>query len=340
MSFLKNLFSRDFRYYRERGERLVQAERYAEAREAFLAALERLDAVSEEERDVEREIRARTAFCGNSLASLNLEEAAHALNGGDSRKAEDHLRLAIELAEDVTIREKAENLLHSLAREGEVAPQAQTGESCSGCGTNGCKTDTESDSHEGGLSLGEKFELLIQTLPGNLPERYAGLGEKFATGYVRANDGETAAALEIFEELTDREENDILLYETAVLHHREGDAAASERLLRRAFDLNRVNPLCSLALVQLLTEAARFDEAIPVLQHMIAESILPEQARLFLGDVYQRLGEEEKAIDQYANALSSPLQREAAERLVPLLERRGRTDEAAGLSRRFLKGCC
>ena len=53
------------------------------------------------------------------------------------------------------------------------------------------------------------------------------------------------------------------------------------------------NPLCCLALVQLLTDTGRIAEALPVLHHMIEKDLLIEQSLLFLGDVHMALGSEE-----------------------------------------------
>ncbi len=78
-----------------------------------------------------------------------------------------------------------------------------------------------------------------------------------------------------------------------------------------------------------------------VLERMIANGVMPDQALLMQGDLYSFLQDEPNAVECYSKLLASPkFAREAAERLVPILENQGRTQEAAYLVKRFAKGCC
>jgi hypothetical protein len=62
---------------------------------------------------------------------------------------------------------------------------------------------------------------------------------------------------------------------------------------------------------------------------------------LLLGEVYLLLEDETRAVEIYSQVMSSPKHaREAAEKLIPLLERQGRPEEAAYLAKKFMKGCC
>lgn len=333
--FFKKLFNRDSGHYLTKGDSLFASGRYAEARGAFQDALQHMDGACSEE-----EVRGKIADCGDRLALLNLTEAEHAINSGDLEKAADHLRLASELAEDVTIREKAEKLLRSL----EITPAAPKAtsikKSCSTCASDGCETTATSDFNEVDLPAAMRFELAVQTLPGDLPVRYMELGENFARGYLSAIEGDDALALSIFQDLMAEGENDITLYETALIQHRSGDKDLAEKLLREALTLNPSNPLVYLALVQLLTEGDQFDEAVHFLTHMVENRILPDQACLMLGDICRLLGNKRDAVDYYSRALSSPLKKEAAERLIPVLEEENRSAEAKEIYKHFLKGCC
>lgn len=337
----RKLFGRDYRHYKEKGERLLAEGRYADARNEFAEALQRLSGTDADFATTEAFLREQMCEAGNRLGEMNLAEAEHALGRGEFNKARDYLDLAGDLAEDVTIREKAEKLKNAIALATAMDTPADNKYSCAGCSATGEKTTENSHAAEEELSPEDRFEILIQSLPGDLPERYAGLGEKFACGYMLAHDGEDAAARNIFEELLAHEENDIVLYETALIFHREGVVAECERLLRRAQTLNGINPLCCLGLVQLFAETDRGNEAIPVLDHMIASEILPDQARVLQGDVLLMLGRELEAMDRYGEALAFPtVASSAAERLIPLLEGKGRTEEAAYLFKRFMKRCC
>ncbi len=183
--------------------------------------------------------------------------------------------------------------------------------------------------------------LYFQTLPGDLPERYAEMGEKFARGCLLNLEGDGEGALRVFEELSAGTENDILDYEKAILYFHNGDSGKCEQLLIKAIDLNPVNPLCNIGLVQLYTEIGRVPEGLQVLDRMISCNLIPEQATLMQGDLYTLLQDEPKAVESYSKLLTSPkFAREAAERVVPLLVKQGRTEEAAYLAKKFAKGCC
>jgi len=341
--FLKKLFgfNKDYRYYLEKGDRYLHEERYADARDAFAEAMQKMAESDAEDVSVGSLLREKFAETGNRLGELNLSEAEHALNNGDHKKAEDHLRIVTELAEDAALREKAEKILAGLVSESPRKKINDANHSCFSCRDDSAQTTHESHAVDAQLAAEDRFSLYIHTLPGDLAERYAGLGEKFAHGCLLNLDGDGEGALKAFAELSVEAGNDILDYEIAIIYYRKGDLINCERLLRRAIELNGLNPLCHLGIVQLLVETDRVAEAIPFLERMINADILPDQARLMLGDVYLLLEDETRAVEIYSQVLSSPKHaREAAEKLIPLLERQGRPEEAAYLAKRFMKGCC
>lgn len=337
---MKKLFRKDAASYIEKGEKLLVEERYAEARAVFQEALEKLDSNSPDAVATESIIKAKISTTGNGLALLNIQEAEYSIRGGDKAKAADHLNLAIDLADDVTIREKAEMILVSFAGDVQQKHNNKLYGSCGGCHGKEEQHINKSSLFDGDLAEDDRFELLVRPLPGDLPERYMDLGEKFALGYLAAVAGDVVTARKVYEELLAFEENDIVLYEIAILFYGEGDTARCEAFLHRAIELNGANPLCYLGLVHLLTDAGRFDETVPLLEAMIDHELLAEQARMLLGDTYQNLGDSSKAMDCYSRLLSSPLKREAAERLIHILEKCGRSEEAEYLFKNYLKGCC
>jgi len=341
--FLKKLFnfSKDADHYLEKGDRCMVAGRYADARNAYVEALEKLGSGGGADPSVVETVRQKIALTGNMLGRLNLVEAEHALSAGDRRKAEEHLQIIMELSDDATLREIAERLLAAPAAE----PTGAYVEPVQNCGS--CRAgadETAADVHrepDGSISGEDRLALFFQTLPGDLPGRYAGMGEEFARGCLLNLEGDAAGALRVFEEVSTARDNDILNYEMALLHFQNGDAARCEQLLARALGQNPANPLCNIGLVQLYTETGRGPEALKVLERMIASGVAPEQARLMQGDVYLLLGDETNAVESYSQLLAVPqFAREAAERLVPVLERQGRSKEANYLLKKFIKGCC
>lgn len=339
--FLGKLFRKDYRSYLEQGEKCLAEERYADARLAFQEALQRLPKAGDDVAAQQSIVRERLTLAGNKLGLLNLTEAEHALNRGDVARASDHLALVRELAEDVTIREKAEKLLQSREDESPSADHGHGAHGCAGCAPSAEKTPTNLHANDSLLPAGDRFDILVQPLPGDLPRRYAELGEKFACAFLLHHDGNDEESLRIYEELLAREENDILLYETALIHYHRDNIPECERLLRRAIELTPSNPLCHLSLVQLFIDSERFDEALQTLTYMIAQKLLLEQSLLTAGDLLQHLGEDARAVEMFSQALVLPgAARAAAERLIPLLEQQGRSAEAQYLFKTYCKGCC
>lgn len=338
--FFSKLFRKDAASCLEKGEKLLAAGRFAEARLVLEDALERIDASAPEGATMAAVIREKMVVTGNRLAEMNLQEAEHCLRSGDIAKADEHLNLSLDLADDVTIRDKAQKLLASLETETPHVHHHGKKGGCGGCGGSGSQHSEMIEPGDDGLSDRDRFELLVRPLPGDLPERYAALGEEFAAGYLAAHGGDRETAARVFEQLLASDENDIFLYELAILSHQRGDGRRCEALLRRTLARNDANPLGNLSLVQLLTETGRFNEAVPLLESMVERGILPDQAGMFLGEIYRVRGESDRAIDQFSQLLSSPLKREAAERLAGLLEASGRSQEAAMVAKQYLKGCC
>lgn len=340
--FLKKLFKfgRDYRHYLEKADSCMAAEQYADARNAYLDALERLGDCADP--SLPSNIRQKIAMAGDMLGRLNLVEAEHALAVGNRKKAEEHLQIIMDLAEDSNLRETAERMLSAPAAETAGAVPMEAIRGCVSCGVsaNGADTDDHAEADDS-ISGEDRLTLHFQTLPGDLPERYAGMGEKFARGCMLNLQGDGAGALRVFEELSPDVENDILDYEKAILYFQRGEADSCERLLVKALGLNPGNPLCNIGLVQLYTETGRESEALEVLARMIASGVVPEQAMLMQGELYSLLGDEAHAIESYSKLLAAPqYAREAAVRIIPLLQGQGRDQEAAYLVKKFAKGCC
>jgi hypothetical protein len=339
--FLKKFFTKDFHYFLDKGDKYFADERYADARHAFQEALQKATEGAPGGADARPGIIRKLGATGDKLGLMNLAEAEYALAHSDSAKAAEHLSLVLEFSEDTNIRVKAEKLIGALTRDEAPPDSPHAAHNCSGCSTENAAESAVGHGSGDHLSSRDRFELFIQTLPEGLPERYSALGEQFAKGYLLVHDGQEQAGTVIFQELLSGDESDILLYELALIYYRNGNAAECETLLRRAIAANDANPLCYLGLVQLLADTGRFADTIQLLNYMIDHNYLIEQALIFLGDVYQKMGDEEKAMGGYTRAIAYPAAaKAAAERLVPLLQKLGRQEEAVFLVKKYLKGCC
>ncbi len=340
---LKKLFgfNRDYRYWLTKGDGFLREERYADARDAFAEAMDELKKAGVEDASLLAEVRAKYGETGNRLGQMNLDEAGYALAGGNPSKAEEHLCVALELAEDGALRKRAEVMLREISSGLPKNAVSRETHACSGCGSDADHDSPESHGTDDLLDLDDRFELYIHTLPGDLPERYRSLGERFVSGCLLNLEGKGEEALRTFAGLAAEEENDIIHYEIALIYYRNGDLHNCESALRRAIDLNHMNPLGYFSLVQLLGETGRIAEALPFLQHMINNDLMPDQAKLLLGDAHVILQDEKSAMDCFSSVLSSPgYGKEAANRLIPLLEKQGRREDAAFLAKKFKKGCC
>ena len=334
-------FSRDYRYYASQGDKYMAAERYADARTAFEDALEKVKKDNIDDVPLVADIKGKMVIAGDKLGLSNLEEAEHALQSGIVSKAREHIHLVMQLAEDVTTREKAEILLRRISEEEAGGPAAPPAHGCASCNTVSPETVENSGISDEQLSSDDRFYLAIQTLPHELSLRYAGLGEEFAYAYLIAHGVNGDSALSLFHKLNETGESDIYHYEISLIYFSKGDLDSCEHHLQRAIELNGANPLCWLALAQLKADSGRFKESLQLLDQMVANRYLPDQAISLQGDIYQGLGDIGKAIDCYTELLALPgTAKVAAERLIPLLESRGRSDEAEFLYKKYLKGCC
>jgi tetratricopeptide (TPR) repeat protein len=340
--FFSKFFKKDHHHFLAQAEKHLKAERYADARVDFLEALSRCP-----EGDAEKlqGIRLGLSQAGNALAELNLQEAEHSLNAGDQTKARDHFALARELSDDPKIGALAQAGLKR-ADQPKPAPvetkgSAHGGSSCGSCKDVGKHGGTPVEVQESDVHEEDRFFLLVQPLPGDLPARYSALGEKFARAYLFIHDGQDAKALPILQEMQLSSENDIVIYELALILYRAGRAHECEAHLNRSLTLNPGNPAAYLALIHLKAEAGKFPEALGVLNRMMSLGIMADQGQFMLGELHEAAGDQGAALEAWSKALETPsVAKAAAERLVPLLTSQGREAEAKYLAKRYLKGCC
>lgn len=332
------LFKKDSKYFIERGDRYFSEKRFAEARHEYSEALQRFDNGSAE---LHSHVKNRLNASNNELARMNLIEAEHSLQRGDLSKSIEHAELALHLAEDDTLRGNAKNFVNKVTSISPEVAIEHPSHSCSGCNPLHKGVEANDDFNNDFLSLGEQFELLIQPLPGNLPERYRQMGEKFAYAYTAVHDDRVDEGVKIFKELAKTVSSDILTYEIAIIDFRNGNLTECENGLKLAIALNKDNPLSYLGLVQLMVETDRLLEAIPILELMIRDGHLEDQATIMLGDILYMIGNHQAALDRYISALDFPAAaKAAAQKAAPLLEELGRPEDARQLAKRYLKGCC
>ena len=343
MALFSRLFSKNADDFMAKGERLFTEQRFFEARTVFEDGLQRqLNGKNGSgDKDVVDAFRQKISRANTALAELNLEAAQHALALGADDKAAEHLELAISLTDDVHLREKAEEMLNSIALEPvETDAITPAHKSCHSCSSPVSEIQAGKGSEDPNLAPMDYYDLLIRQLPGEMYNRYAELGEEFARMYLAASNDDNNTALQLLEKWFDGTNRDIYSYEKGMILYRSGKARQAEECLRDAIGENAANPLPHLGLVLLLIDTARLEEAAIHLDDMIANSVLPEQSLLLRAEVSEQSGDLDGAIERYAVLLQTPLARAAAEKLYAILMNCGRQDDAAAIFKRYLKGCC
>ena len=338
--FFSKFFKKDAESLLQKGEKFLASHDFSHAIHAFQDATALLQ--KENPDDSGKLMRAERGLMEalNALALLNLQEAEHLIQSGNMGKAEEHIELALNQTNDKSVQDKAATLRVQLVQAPVPAKKKAAGHSCSGCGSHDHgDTPPATDIHEMSFA-GDRFELLTGSLPGDLPERYTTLGDEFAKAYMLSDKEESDKALEIFRSLPDAENNDIILYEMGVICHRQNNPRECEALFKKSLTLNPSNPLTNLGLFHLLADSGRLPEAAKLLESMISLDVLTLQAKLFLGDVKAAMGQESDALDLYSELLKTTFAKEAAKRVVPLLQRAGREEEATFVAKQHLKGCC
>lgn len=341
--FFSKFFSKTPEQLVSKGDVNFKNANYFEARCNFIDAMGKLSD-SEDSQSISSYIRDMITQCSNRLAELNINEAEAVFRSGNITKSIEYLHLAIEQADDVHIREKADSLIKSFKENMSSVPHNEkisAKHDCASCSSTGHQVPESSSFQPDNLTSHDQFNLLVHTLPGDLPERYLSLGEKFASAFLLAQSNNITEALNMFRELLAVGENDILLYETALIEFKLGRVDICESLLNKALSINPDNPMCNLSLTQLYIDTGRYSNAVTLLKSMMTREILHDQSLILLADVYVIQSDNKAAIELLSNALSNPsLKKPAAERLVAILNKEGRDEEAQYLYKTYLKGCC
>lgn len=338
MSLFSRFFSKSPSDLLIRGDKLMESDRFFDARTTYEDALA-LCSGKVEEIEMKAVFVSRIEDANRKLAELNIYEAEFASSHGDIAKAIEHLELVKTLTYNPKLREKAEKLLLELVVPVDERAASVVSSSCSSCSTSGggCADDLHSEEY---LPLLEYYELLIQQLPSDQYQRYTQLGEEFAYAFSAASRDEHEEALAGFENCADLLPPDIYHYEKGKALHRLGNDTEAEQHFRIAIEQNRDNSLAWLSLALLLQEQHRLQDAVVVVETMIAKNLMPEQALLMRAAIYEAAGEVESAINHYVQLLETPYATVAAEKLYPLLLDTNRKGDAETILKKYLKKSC
>lgn len=272
MSFLSKLFgSKD---PLEQLRRAVQQKRWADA----LVIGENLppEQLQGAARD---ELTTLLETAGDSLAQMNLEEAEACRRGGDQDRAAEHFELAGQQARSTALQQRIE----ASKQGGEpVATLQQTppasGHDChSGCASscapaaaNIAETSPTSD-----LDAHIRWELMLATFPAELAARYAQGCDTFQMAVLAAHEGDDQSALQLFDQVSTADRNDLYYFERGSLHAHHQDIPAARRDFAKAFELNPELLLALDALITLEMENGWAQEAEQRLGQLVAQGDAP-----------------------------------------------------------------
>jgi predicted negative regulator of RcsB-dependent stress response len=339
VNFISRWFSKTPAELMAKGDKYMESDSYFDARTSYEEGL-KLCSGDDADGALKSQFSERIDAANRKLAERNIFEAESAYSRGDIKKAIDHLELVKSLTYDPVVREKAEDLLliYSQSNNDIEAPAAMS--SCHSCAGSSGGECTDSVPSDDSLTPLEYYALLIQQLPGDQYQRYAELGENFAYAYNAASHDEHLAALSGFEKCCNTVPQDIYCYEIGKVQHRLGNDSEAEKNLRSAVQFNRSNSLAWLNLALLLLENSRFEDALVIIETMVIESIMPEQALLMRAEIYEATGDHESAVNIYVELLQTPYVRAAAEKLYGLLMEIGRPNDAAVIFKKYMNKSC
>jgi tetratricopeptide (TPR) repeat protein len=339
VNFISRWFSKSPSDLLAKGDRYMESESYFDARTCYEDGL-KLCSGDGSDGDLKAAFPERIDVANCKLAERNIDEAEGAYSRGDIKKAIDHLELVKTLTYDHVLREKTESLLriYSLSSDDHQKPVRMSScNSCAGSSGGECADVPPSDDS---LTPLEYYELLIQQLPGDQYLRYSELGENFACAYIAASRDEHHEALSGFEKCSGTLPQDIYWYEAGKVQHRLGNDSEAEKYLRTAVHLNPANSLAWLNLALVLQENSRFQDAVTIIEKMVAARIMPEQALLMRAEIFEATGDHEHAVNLYVELLQTPYARASAEKLYVVLMEIGRTDDAAVIFKKYLNKSC
>jgi tetratricopeptide (TPR) repeat protein len=334
MNFLKKFFVRRPEDFLAKGDGLFASGSFFEARSAYEDGVQCC-----EPGELKTTLHGKIAEANCSLATLNIEEAGHALARGATDKAREHLELAKTLTDDACIREKAEVMLSELTEKPNDQAPLQQHSSCSSCSNISEDPHAAVISADVNLDPHEHYELLIHQLPEEMYGRYAQLGEDFAGMFIAASLDHHKEALALLEKWFNGPDRDIYCYEKGKILHRLGNTSESEACMLESISLASDNPLPHLGLALLLIEEHRLKEALQHVEAMIAADIFTGQALMMRAEIFELAGDLETAIKLYGELLDTPLSKSAAEKLFTILNATNRQAEAAHIFKRYLGSC-
>lgn len=166
---------------------------------------------------------------GDRLAAINLEQAEACLRAGDRMRAAEHLELAAGQARSRQFQDKHAELTAAMQPAANGHPESATVQNCSSCSTALSDSPLSTEPDTANLPEEMAWELLLETMPAPLAERYACQPPGFRRAVLASRQGDFATAATLLRQ--EPGEDDLQDYERALVCLRQGDFASGTPLL-------------------------------------------------------------------------------------------------------------
>ncbi len=240
----------------------------------------------------------------DGLAGRNLEEAGRLLAAGERESAVEHLRLALQQARSVEMKQRVEAGLVASAAEpqsGQGATAEAKAASVSSC--SGCAPVARKEDELGALPDEQaRFELILAGYPEPMRSAYLQRSPAFRQAFLLLHDGDDELALAAWQALKEDEQDAHYLFELGSLHGRLGQAAQAEKCLERALALEPGNLLIIDALLAVATDPIAAQE---ILQGQIEAGADPAFCQAKLCEVRVRQQDYSEALELARKALAA-----------------------------------
>lgn len=330
MGLLQFFSPKSFHVFEEKGDRLVKSQDLGLAKLQYEEALSRLERSSlTDVSEIRARIEMKIQNARESLALQHKVSAAELLAAGCFEEAGELLELARELTYDPKLLREVDTLLADMAAGVRMDPDA------------GIRQEIDDEVFD--LDDEEAYFLVLSsTLPDEIQEIYAGLGENFRSGYTALNRGWFEPAADLLNKALNDQGGRITYVhlELATAYLNLGDVHAARALLE-AFIPSYPDALRAYeVLCEIYWESEAYDLAETLLQSSPDTIKTSMPILLLMGETLFRCGKQTEAVSFYLKSIEYlGWDEQIAVALARTYEALGRKKEALAAYREIMGNC-
>lgn len=321
---------KSFESMEEKGDRLVRSNDLGLAKLEYEKALSRLEAAPSAQVSEHRDrIEMKIQEAGESLALQHKTTAEELIEAGCFEEAGELLELARELTIDPQLIRDMDTLVTDVAAGFHSELEVEVSE-----GTDEEVFDPDDED--------AYFQILCSTLPDDLQEAYADLGEDFQSGYIALNKGAFEPAADLLNKaLADQGERITYVHlELATVYLNLGDTDGARDLLEVFIETYPDSLRAYEMLCEIYWDAGDYDRANGLLQACPDTLKTSISILLLMGETLFRSGDAEEAVSFYLKSMeylgwSEPI----AVALARTYENMNKKEEALSTYQEVMAGC-